>query len=190
MAVPPPTKDDVRKLLKARRDAYVASRADTVRVAACQALAARVLPRLQPRATVSAYWPIGSEIDTACLLEGLHKAGHRLALPHVTSRTAPLRFLAWSPADPLIEGPFGLHQPMSDTPEVAPDVILAPLLGFDRMLNRIGYGAGHYDRAFAAHPHARRIGLAWKVQQCEAIPVDSWDVPLHAVATEEDWIGA
>jgi 5-formyltetrahydrofolate cyclo-ligase len=60
--------------------------------------------------------------------------------------------------------------------------------GFDRTGNRIGYGAGHYDRAFAAHPHARRVGIAWSFQQLPQIPVDTWDVPLHAIATDCEWI--
>ena len=87
-------------------------------------------------------------------------------------------------------GAFGLLQPRSDAEEVSPDLILAPLVGFDRALRRIGQGAGFYDRAFARLPDARRIGLAWSVQEVDALPTDPWDVPLHAVATEREWIGA
>ena len=71
----------------------------------------------------------------------------------------------------------------------APDVILLPLIGFDRALNRLGQGAGYYDRACAALPDARRIGLAWNVQEWPALPADPWDVPLDAVATQREWIG-
>jgi 5-formyltetrahydrofolate cyclo-ligase len=122
------------------------------------------------------------------LLEALADAGRVTALPHVKSRQDTPRFLVWKPGDALTDGPFGLKQPFYDACEVSPDVILTPLLGFDFALNRIGYGAGHYDRAFAAHPDATRIGLAWAIQQCDALPVDPWDVSLHAVATETGWI--
>ena len=80
---------------------------------------------------------------------------------------------------------FNLRQPDPASPEVAPDVILTPLVGFDRRLNRLGQGAGHYDRAFARYEHAWRVGIAWSVQEVPAIPADIWDVPLHAIITEE-----
>ncbi len=110
--------------------------------------------------------------------------GCRLALPHVTDRATPIRFLLWNPGDPLVPGPFGLSQP-ENPHEVAHDVILTPLIGFDARLNRLGQGAAHYDRAFARYPDAWRVGVAWSVQQVPAIPTDIWDVPLHAVITEE-----
>lgn len=83
---------------------------------------------------------------------------------------------------------MGLRQPDADASEVSPDLILTPLLAFDAALNRLGYGAGHYDRAFAANMAARRVGVAWDAQQVDSLPVDSWDVPLHAVATETSWM--
>ena len=58
----------------------------------------------------------------------------------------------------------------------------------DRRGNRLGQGAGQYDRAFAAHPAAWRIGVAWSVQQVDALAPDPWDVPLHAIVTESEWI--
>jgi 5-formyltetrahydrofolate cyclo-ligase len=99
-----------------------------------------------------------------------------------------MAFAAWGRDDPLVIGPYGIRQPAPEAPRVAPDLILAPLVGFDRAMNRLGQGGGHYDRAFAAHPDAFRLGLAWSAQEVEALPVDSWDVPLHAVVTEKEWI--
>jgi len=97
----------------------------------------------------------------------------------------PIRFLAWQLGEPLVDGPFNLRQPDPASPEVEPDVILTPLVGFDRRLNRLGQGAGHYDRAFARYEAAWRVGVAWSVQEVPAIPADIWDVPLHAIITEE-----
>lgn len=188
MAVPSPSKSVLRADLKQRRHHFVLQLDLSQRAAAHEALCDRVLAHGGDMRTVSAYLAIGDEIDPLLLLENLSARGVTTVLPHVTGRHEPLRFLCWRPGDPLDSGPMGLRQPAASAPEAEPDVILTPLLGYDRALNRIGYGAGHYDRAFARHPAARRIGLAWSVQECADIPVDRWDVPLHAVATEKDWI--
>jgi 5-formyltetrahydrofolate cyclo-ligase len=186
MAVPPTSpKAMLRQALKQRRQGFVL---DTDIVEAAKAMAELALPHLTDAPIVSAYLAINGEIDPMPLVRQLARRGVTIALPHVTGARDALRFLAWEPDSRLEDGPFGLRQPPAEAREVEPDVILAPLLGFDSALNRIGFGAGHYDRAFAHFPHARRIGLAWSVQACDSIPVDPWDVPLHAVATEQDWI--
>lgn len=146
--------------------------------------------RLAEDLVVAAYIPVGGEADPALFIRAAREAGCHLALPHVTSRAAPLRFLAWPGDAALVAGPFGLHQPAPDMAELAPDIILTPLVGFDRAGNRLGQGAGHYDRAFAAHPDAWRVGIAWSVQGVDALPADPWDVPLNAIATEREWIAA
>ena len=160
------------------------------RCAAAVLLAQRVMAELGDARTVAAYLPIGSEIDTLPLIDRLVSRGLSIALPHVKGRRDTMRFLAWTPGDALPEGPMGLRQPEVDAPEVSPDLILTPLLAFDATLNRLGYGAGHYDRAFVAHQDARRFGVAWDSQRVDTLPVDSWDVPLHAIATESSWITA
>lgn len=151
-------------------------------------LAAAFVERLRPGLIVASYRPLGSEADPAPLADAARAAGCALALPHVTTRAAPLRFLSWDPSQPLERGAFGLLQPAAGAPEVSPDIILTPLVGFDDAGNRLGQGAGHYDRAFAAHPDAWRVGIAWSVQRVAALPADPWDIPLHAIATESDWI--
>lgn len=143
---------------------------------------------LRPGATVASYVPLNGEADPAPLEHAALAHGCRLALPHVVDRATPLRFLAWDQGAPLSAGPFGLRQPADHPDALAPDVVLTPLVAFDRRGNRIGQGAGHYDRAFAAFPTARRIGIAWSVQELDAIAADPWDVPLHAIATEREWI--
>jgi 5-formyltetrahydrofolate cyclo-ligase len=142
--------------------------------------------RLAPGVTVAAYVPIGGEVDPASLMAVARAAGCAIALPHVVDRAAPLRFLA--AGGTLTDGPFGLRQPAADAAPVAPDIILTPLVGFDRRGNRLGQGAGHYDRAFAEHPAAWRVGLGWSVQEVSALAPDPWDVPLHAILTELEWI--
>lgn len=139
--------------------------------------------------TLATYLPIDGEIDPEPVATAALACCWRLALPHVTARQAVMRFLRWSPGAPLERGPFGLSQPAVDAPDCTPDVVLTPLIAFDAALNRLGQGAGHYDRAFAALPHALRIGVAWAAQQRPQVPVDPWDIPLHGVITEQGWIG-
>ena len=192
MAVPPPAlssaKAAMREALKLERYAFVTALSAVEREAASEDLAARLIQHIEPCGVIAAFLPIGDEIDPAPLIALLAEQGATIALPHITRRSEPLRFLRWAPGEPVSAGPFGLSQPDMRADECAPDVILTPLLGFDAMLHRIGYGAGYYDRAFVVHAQARRIGLAWSVQQVDAIPVDPWDVALHAVATEKAWI--
>lgn len=145
------------------------------------------LALLRPDLIVASYAPMGGEADPAPFAQAALVAGARLALPHVVDRATPLRFLAWD-GQTHEPGPYGLRNPPGDAPEVQPDLILTPLVGFDRSGNRIGQGAGHYDRAFATFSQAIRIGIAWSVQQLPPLIPDPWDVPLHAIATEQEWI--
>ncbi len=146
------------------------------------------LDQLRPGRIVASYRPVGGEVDPAPFDTAATAAGAHLALPFVADRATALRFLLVQPGEPLIPGPFGLLNPDPAWPEAAPDLILTPLIGFDRRGNRLGQGAGHYDRAFAAHPAAWRVGLAWSVQEVDALAPDPWDIPLHAIATEQEWI--
>lgn len=141
--------------------------------------------RLTPGMTVASYVPIGSEADPALLAAAAAALGCRIALPFVIDRATPIRFLVQQDGAPLVDGPYKLRQPDPASEEAAPDVILTPLLGYDARFNRLGQGAGHYDRAFARYEAAWRVGVAWSVQQLPAIPADIWDVPLHAIITEK-----
>lgn len=138
--------------------------------------------------TVASYVPIGSEADPMWLARAAVEHGCAIVLPHVTTRADPMRFLAWNAEEDLVPGPFGLRQPHHASPALAPDLVLTPLLAFDATLNRLGQGAGYYDRAFAEFPRAVRVGVAWSVQQVDLLPADPWDMPLHAIVTETDWI--
>ncbi|MDO7842474.1 5-formyltetrahydrofolate cyclo-ligase [Sphingomonas immobilis] len=175
-------KPTLRAHARAARDAFFASSPAPI------AAPAEFLEHLRAGLTVTSYVPLGSEADPVLLARAAVEAGCLIALPHVTTRSAPMRFLAWDAADDLHVGPMGLQQPHHEAPALAPDIILTPLLAFDAKLDRLGQGAGYYDRAFAEFPGALRIGVAWAVQQVDSLPVDAWDMPLHAVITESGWI--
>lgn len=172
-------KKSLRAQLRATRDQFVAEHPHAI--AASPAL----LEKLSPDMIVASYVPLGSEADPAEITAEARALGCRIALPYVETRATPIRFIAHAPTDPLVRGAFGLEQPDPNGEELAPDVILTPLVGFDGHYNRLGQGAGHYDRAFARYEAAWRIGIAWSCQELPAIPADVWDVPLHAIITEK-----
>lgn len=167
------------------------SRMRTLRRGFCMAggvpaieLPAFLRAKIRPDMVVSAYLPVRFEADPLPMLEHAVDLGARPAMPYLADKVSPMRFLAWNTGDPLETSWFGANQPPADSPELAPDIILTPLLAFDAALHRLGQGGGHYDRAFARYPEALRIGVAWSVQQVPAVPMEPWDVPLHAVVTE------
>ena len=158
------------------------------RAEAAQAVARHGLPFAVVKNTVIAgYSAIKSEIDPLPLIETLAAQGARLALPAVAAPGRELIFRAWSLGDRLRPGPLGIQEPSPGAGEVLPDIMLVPLAAFDRFGHRIGYGAGHYDLTFA---HLRKIkpvigvGLAFAVQEIEAIPALAHDVALDYVLTE------
>jgi 5-formyltetrahydrofolate cyclo-ligase len=171
----------LRARMRSARDAFVANPHQI-------AVPADYTAKLRPGVVVAAYVPLGSEADPAPLMAAAIAAACGIALPHVVDRRTPMRFLRWTPDDPLEPGRYGLRQPRADAPEVAPDIVLVPMVAFDARLNRLGQGAGYYDRALACLPDAWRIGVAWSVQQVAVVPVDRWDVPLHGVATESAFL--
>jgi 5-formyltetrahydrofolate cyclo-ligase len=174
-------KRTLRARLRAERDAFGADRPPLTPPQP-------FLDRLCAGLTVATYHPVGGEPDPALFDAAVLGAAGELALPHVIDRATPIRFLHWPRNSALVPGPYTLRQPPPGAADVAPDIILTPLVGFDRQGDRLGQGAGHYDRAFAQHPSAWRIGLAWSVQEVDRLTPDPWDVPLHAVVTEKEWI--
>ena len=172
----------LRARIRMTRDAFVAGKPPPITVP--DAFRARLSHGL----TVTSYVPMGSEADPSPLARAASDDGCVLALPHVTVRSEPMRFLAWETDAALEAGPFGLRQPAADAIELRPDIILTPMLAFNARLDRLGQGAGYYDRAFARFPDAWRVGVAWSVQRVESLPVEPWDMPLHAVVTEQGWI--
>jgi 5-formyltetrahydrofolate cyclo-ligase len=180
----PISKSDLRAAALAARDALSVEH----RAAAALAIAARGLPfAIAPGTIVSGYSPIRSEIDPVPLMRVLAGQGARLALPAVMARGKSLAFRAWSAGDRLMLGPLGILEPSPAAAELIPDIMLVPLAAFDRAGHRIGYGAGHYDYTLA---HVRKmkpiiaIGVAFAVQEIEAVPALPHDVALDYVLTE------
>jgi 5-formyltetrahydrofolate cyclo-ligase len=182
------TKSELRAQYRQARADFVDALTDAERAIAFSAAPAPLKAHFQRGRTIAAYVPVGSEADPRSLLQQAAGAGCETALPHVTSRAAPMQFLRWSMGDALEDGPFGLKQPSSTAEPCRPDVILVPLVAFDSRLMRLGQGAGHYDRALSLLDQAYTVGIAWSVQQAPALPADPWDIPLNAILTEKAWI--
>lgn len=116
------------------------------------------------------------------LMQALAGRGWRLALPRVEGED--ISFRGYQPGDALACGGFGLTEPQADAPVVMPDLVLAPLLAFDRQGGRLGYGGGYYDRALARMPQARVVGIAYAAQEVARVPMDAHDRRLSQVLTE------
>jgi 5-formyltetrahydrofolate cyclo-ligase len=140
---------------------------------------------------VSAFYPLGDEPDALELLSALAADGFSTALPVVVARGSPLVFRLWRPGEPTRAGPMSIREPIEDAPVVDPDLLFVPLACFDRSGNRIGYGAGFYDRTLArlrAMKPVQAIGVGYGVCEIAAVPYDSHDESLDAVVTEQETI--
>ena len=161
--------------------------ASDLRTAAAAEAAAHFLAgvALAPQEVVALYWPIRDELDSRPLLTRLMDAGQPVCLPVVRGEGLPLELRLWEQGAPLYPAGFGTLAPSDEAPIVAPDVIVMPLLGFDRHGTRLGYGGGYYDRTLEVLGDAPRlVGYAFASQEIDDLPRDDHDVPLHAVVTE------
>lgn len=141
-----------------------------------------------PDACIAGYWPLSGELDPIPLLTVLHENNCRIALPAVGGHTDPLLFRNWHPRMELVEGYSGTKQPPAAAGEIVPDVLIVPLIAFDRAGYRLGYGGGFYDRTLhhlRASKKILAVGLAYAVQQVPIVPHEGRDEKLDWVITEE-----
>lgn len=140
---------------------------------------------LQLDQVIAAYWPIRDEIDSKPVLSQLMDAGHVVCLPAVLEGDVPLTFRQWELGAALYEAGFGTLGPSENAPVHQPDVVIIPLLGFDRTGTRLGYGKGHYDRSIAEmSKKPLLVGYAFAAQELVSIPREKHDVPLDFMVTE------
>jgi 5-formyltetrahydrofolate cyclo-ligase len=178
----------LRREALARRDALPRE----LRAAAAEAIAARPFPlAIEPGAAVSGFMPMKSEINPVPLMRKLADAGATLALPVVAGKGKPLIMRAWSLGEPLASGVWGIREPKPEAPEVFPDILIVPLLAFDRRGHRIGYGAGYFDMTIAALRARKPVvaaGIAFAAQEIAEVPTTPRDARLDLVLTEREVI--
>lgn len=176
----------LRRELRARRAALEPAQRAAASLAAARHVI-RGLPWPQ-RPKVALSWPLADELDTRPLLHALFWLGAVPLLPRMSGRGRPLAFHAWTPELALVAGPLSVMEPPPGLPAILPDLVLAPLLAFDRRGGRLGYGAGFYDMTFEAIARAGgapiRAGLCFAAQEVPEVPVDATDVRLELVVTE------
>ena len=158
--------------------------------------AARKLPvsRFARFSIVGASCAQGTEHDPGPILQAildLDPARMQAALPVAADKTSALHFRLWRPEDPLKPDVYGIPSPMASAPEVLPNLLITPLLAFDRRGGRLGQGGGHYDRTLKALRRQRPVfvlGVAFAGQEVGEVPTDAHDQRLDAIVTETEYI--
>lgn len=178
-------KKELRRQALARRDALDPSW--RIEASLDMAAMAEAAIDFEPGAVVSGFWPIRSEPDTRPAMFALRARGARLCLPAILDRTT-IVFRELVRGAALVDMGFGTMGPDETAPVLDPTVMLVPLSAFDARGHRIGYGAGHYDRAIArliaAGKAPRLVGVAFDCQEVPRVPDEPHDVVLSEILTE------
>ena len=136
--------------------------------------------------TIGGYYPYNYEVDPIEILEKFEKKNYRLSLPKI-KKNSQMDFFNWSPKDPLIINKYGIAEPITNK-VIYPDILLVPLVAFDKSFNRIGYGGGFYDRYIKRIKKNKKIltiGLAYSFQKIKKVPVNNYDIKLDFVITNK-----
>ncbi|MFI0843136.1 5-formyltetrahydrofolate cyclo-ligase [Mesorhizobium sp. IMUNJ 23232] len=133
---------------------------------------------------ISLYWPFRGEPDLRPWIVSVAERGGRIALPVVVEKGRPLVFRAYRPGDPLEKGVWNIPVPASGGP-VIPDVVIAPLVGFDPQNYRLGYGGGFFDRTLASLPAKPLVvGVGYTMQAIPTIYAQPHDIAMERIVTE------
>ena len=134
---------------------------------------------------IGAYYPINYEIDCLEILKKFMKDKYKISLP-VTKKKKEMEFFEWSFNDPLNIGKMGVPEPFMDN-KVYPDILLVPLIAFDKNRHRLGYGGGYYDRYIEKIKKIKKIltiGIAFSFQEIDNLKINSNDEQLDYILTE------
>jgi 5-formyltetrahydrofolate cyclo-ligase len=185
----------LRTELRARRQAL--SAADRIAAANGVAHSLEQLADFIVDSQIAGYWAIDGELPLHAVVANLLRRGQQYCLPRVMA-SRELRFAPWRSGVALESNRYGIPEPVCAPEELLMpeqmDIVLMPLLGFDRQGHRLGYGGGYYDTSFAflkdrteaAQPLL--VGIAYAGQQLDHIAAAAWDVRLDYVATENELI--
>ena len=135
---------------------------------------------------IGGYYPSNYEIDDLEILDFLDKQNYEISLP-VIKKGNQMNFYKWSIKEPLKINKFGIPEPVASK-ILYPDILLIPLVGYDKNLNRLGYGGGFYDRYIAKIDNTKKvikIGLAFSFQKIKSIPINHYDKKLDFIITEK-----
>ena len=136
--------------------------------------------------SVGGYFPVNYEVDDLEILKKFNKKKYQISLP-VIKKNFEMDFYQWSFDDPLKINQYGIPEPNLKN-LIYPDIILVPLVAFDKNLNRLGYGGGYYDRIIKKLSKKKKIlkiGLALSVQKINKVPVSKHDKKLDYIVTDK-----
>ena len=180
--------EEAKAALRRQAHAGRAALSEQERADAASAVTAHFFEHIafEPEQVIAGYWRIRDELDCQPILIRLMNGGQKVVLPVVAGDDAPLDLRVWEADAPLYEAGFGTLAPSDLAPRAHPDLVLMPLLGFDKSGTRLGYGGGYYDRTLAVlKTRPMLVGLAFAAQEIDHIPRAEHDVPLDAVITEQ-----
>ena len=135
---------------------------------------------------IGGYYPINFEIDDLGLLRKFEKNGFNISLP-VIKKNFQMNFYKWKFANLLKVNKYGIPEPEIKN-IVYPDILLIPLVAFDKKLNRLGYGGGYYDRLIERLSKKKKIikiGLAFSIQKIDKVPINAYDQKLDYIVTNK-----
>ena len=139
------------------------------------------------RPVIGGYYPVKYEIDCLEMLSYLEKKKYPISLPVIKTKNS-MQFFKWCSNDPLKISKYGIPEPFSLKP-VDPDILLVPVVAFDKNFYRIGYGGGYYDRFISKIKKKKRvltIGLAFSFQKISKFNVDKYDQKIDFILTEKN----
>jgi len=135
---------------------------------------------------IGGYYPVNFEVDDLALLRKFKKNKFNISLP-VIKKNFQMDFYPWSFSEPLKINRYGIPEPETQN-IVYPDILLIPLLAFDKNLNRLGYGGGYYDRLIkklSKKKNIIKIGLAFSIQEIDKVPINVYDQKLDYIVTNK-----
>tara|TARA_Y100000590_G_scaffold249942_1_gene280806 strand:- start:897 stop:1463 length:567 start_codon:yes stop_codon:yes gene_type:complete len=142
---------------------------------------------------IAGYYPSNYEVNILQFLENASKKDFKIALPLIKLANS-MSYKLWVFKEPLSLNKFGILEPKYSKKEIIPDLILVPLVAYDRKLNRIGYGKGYYDRSLKKIRRIKKntifLGIAFSSQRCNSIPVNKYDSKLDYIFTERGIISS
>ena len=135
---------------------------------------------------IGGYYPYYYEVNTIKILEKFEKLNYLVTLPKI-KKNYQMDFFHWSTKDSLLINKYGIPEPTSNKINY-PNILLVPLVAFDKHLNRVGYGGGFYDRYISKLKKKKKIitiGLAYSFQKVKKIPINRYDIKLDYIVTEK-----
>ena len=130
---------------------------------------------------ISIYWPIGSEINTLPSIAALIDFGAKISL--ASTENSIIKYRLWNPNDKIEINNLGIN---INTKEVKkPDLIICPLIAFDKSLNRLGRGGGYYDKSLNKYKNTMKIGFAYSIQKIKMVPIETHDISMDVIITEK-----